>query len=146
MIDINDHLLWNKLYTKLKENNSKMEEFTHKCWGPKEPYTHNAGKSPINNGYIMPEVEIVSLSMLHFAKSPEDHRSFLFDVSVKSLLGVYKYKVCRPVRCRLVMSQEALVKRYNEIVLKQFKIHRIEERLDAVDKMTRYCRYPCHHG
>jgi hypothetical protein len=31
---------------KLKEHD--MTEFTHKCRGPKEPYTHHPGKSPID--------------------------------------------------------------------------------------------------
>jgi hypothetical protein len=37
MTDINNHPLCNKFYKKLKENGIEMEEFTHKCWGPKEP-------------------------------------------------------------------------------------------------------------
>ncbi len=44
MMDINDHPLQNKLYTKLKVQNTEMEEFTHKCWGPKEPYMYHSGK------------------------------------------------------------------------------------------------------
>jgi hypothetical protein len=43
---------------------------------------------------------------------------------------------------RLVTSQQSSVKRYNEIVRKQFKMHRIVERMEAVDRMTRYCGYP----
>jgi hypothetical protein len=35
-----------------------------------------------------------------------------------------------------------LVGRYNETVREQFKIHCIEARLDAVEKMMRYCGYP----
>jgi hypothetical protein len=50
MMDINDHPLRNKFYKNFKENNIEMEEFTHKCCGPKEPYTHHAGNSPINGG------------------------------------------------------------------------------------------------
>jgi hypothetical protein len=42
----------------------------------------------------------------------------------------------------LVTSQQSLVKRYNKIVCEQFDIHCIAERMEAVDKMTRYCRYP----
>jgi hypothetical protein len=34
------------------------------------------------------------------------------------------------------------VKHYNEIVGEQFEIHRIVERMDAVDKMTKYCGNP----
>ncbi len=94
-MDLNDHPMHNKLYTKLQEHD--MTEFTHKCWGPKEPYTHHSGKSPIDGGYKTPEVEIVNLAMLNFAESPGDHQSFILDISTQSLLSVYWYKICRPV-------------------------------------------------
>jgi hypothetical protein len=35
MKDINDHPLQNKLYTKLKVQNTEMEELTHKFWAKK---------------------------------------------------------------------------------------------------------------
>jgi hypothetical protein len=79
LMDVNDHPLHNKFYTTLKEQTTNKEEFTHKCWGPKEPYTHHSGKSLIDGGYKSPEVEIVNLSMLNFVESPGDHRSLLFD-------------------------------------------------------------------
>ncbi len=50
LMDVNDHPLSNKFYSSLKEQNTNMEEFSHKCWGPKEAYTHHLGKSPINGG------------------------------------------------------------------------------------------------
>jgi hypothetical protein len=31
MMDINDHPLQNKFYKKLKDHNTDMQEFTHKC-------------------------------------------------------------------------------------------------------------------
>jgi hypothetical protein len=119
-----------------------MEEFSHKCWGPTEPYTHPSRKSPIDGGYKSPEVEIVNLAMLNFAESLGNHRSLIFDVSTRSVLGKFRYKVCRPVSRQLVTSQASSFKQYNEIVQEQFKIHRIVKRMDAVDKMTRYCGYP----
>jgi hypothetical protein len=82
MMDINDHLLQNKFYAKLKEQNTDMEEFTHKCWGPKVLYMLHSGKSPIDGGYKTPEVEIVNLAMLTFAESLGDHRSFVLDISM----------------------------------------------------------------
>jgi hypothetical protein len=90
MMDINDHPLQNKFYTKLQEQNTELEEFTHKCWGPNKPYTHHSGKTPINGGYKTPEVEIVNLAMLTFVESPGDHQSFVPDVSTQSLLRVYR--------------------------------------------------------
>jgi hypothetical protein len=80
--------------------------------------------------------------MVNFAESPGDHRSLLFDISTCSLLGKFRYKICRPVSRRLVTSQVDSVKRYNEIVREQFEIHRILERMDAVDKMAKYCGNP----
>jgi hypothetical protein len=87
LMDVNDHPLHIKFYTTLKEQTTDMEEFTHKCWGPKEPYTHHLGKSPIDGGYKSPEVEIVNLSMLNLTESPGNHRFLLFDISTRSLLG-----------------------------------------------------------
>jgi hypothetical protein len=142
MMGINDHPLQNNFYKNLKEQNTDMEEFTHKCWGLKELYTHHSGKSPIDGGYKMPEVEIVNLEMLTFVESPGYHQSFVLDVSTRSLLGVYRCKVCWSVSRRLVTLQESSVKKYNRIVWEQFEIHRIKERLNAVDNTTKYCGYP----
>jgi hypothetical protein len=142
MMDMNHHPLRNKLYTKLKEKHTKMKEFMHKCWGPKEAHTYHSVNSPIDGGYKTPEVEIVNLSMLTFAESPGDHRSFILYASTRSLLGVYRYKICQPVNQQLVTLQELTVKRYNEIIRDQFEIHRLEEQLNMVDNMTRYCGYP----
>jgi hypothetical protein len=142
LMDVNGHPLKNNFYSALQERQTNMEEFSHKRWGLSEPYTHHSGKSFIDGGYKMPELKIVNLAMLNFAESPEDHRSLIFDVSTRSILGKFRYKVCRPVSVRLVTSQASSVKRYNKIVQDQFKLHRIVERMDAVDKMTRYCGYP----
>jgi hypothetical protein len=122
-----------------------MEEFSHRCWGPKEPYTHHLGKSPIDGGYKSPEVEIVNIAMLNFAESPGNHRSLLFDITTRSLLSKFRYKVCPPVSRRLVTSQKDSVKRYNKIVREHLDVHRIVERMDAVDKMTKYCGNPSRH-
>ncbi len=141
-MDLNGHPLHNNLYNQLKECRTETEEFSHKCWDPKVPYTHPAGNSPIDGAYKSPELEIVNLSMLTFTESPGDHRSLCFDISTPSLLGNFKHKICHPMSRRLVTSQQSSVKRYNEIVRKQFKMHRIVERMEAVDRMTRYCGYP----
>ncbi len=66
----------------------------------------------------------------------------LFDISTGSLLGKFRDKVCHPVSRRLVTLQVDSVKRYNETVRDQFEVHRIVERMDAVDKMTKYCGNP----
>jgi hypothetical protein len=141
-MDVNDHFMKSNSYQWLKRKQTELEEFTHKCWGPTPPYTHISGLSPIDGGYKSPEIEIVQLGMLSFTESPGDHRSFIMDVSTCLLLGDFRYKVCQPVSRRLVTSQQQSVDRYNQIVQEQFNTHQIVERLNAVDKMTRYCEYP----
>jgi hypothetical protein len=141
-MDVNDHPLTSKFYQQLQKEQTDLEEFTHKCWGPIPPYTHISGSSPIDGGYKSSEIEIVNLGMLTFVESPGDHRSFIIDISTRSLFGEFRFKICRPVSRRLVTSQQQSVVRYNKIVREQFEIHHIVTRLDAVDKMTRYCGYP----
>jgi len=119
-----------------------MEEFSHKCWGSEPSRTHARGSGPIDGGYKSSELEILNISMLNFVDSPGDHRSLLLDVSTRSMLGEHLNMICRPVSRRLVMSQRDSVKRYNRIVKEHCSIHRIQERLDAIDKMTKYCGYP----
>jgi hypothetical protein len=94
VINVNGHPLHNNLYRQLQERKTDMEEFSHKCWGPKALHTHPAGKSPIDGAYKSPEVEIVHICMLTFAESPGDHRSLCFDISTHSLLGEFRFKVC----------------------------------------------------
>ncbi len=142
VIDVISHPLHNDLSQQLQERRTEIEESSHKCWGPKAPYTHSVGKSPIDRVYKSTEVEIVNLCMLTFAESPGDHRSLCFDIFAQSLLGKFRYKICRLVSRRLVTSQSSLIKRYNKIVCEQFETHRIVVQLDAVDKMTQYCGYP----
>ncbi len=79
--------------------------------------------------------------MLPFLDCPGDHRAFILDISTRLLLGKFRYKICRPVSHRLITSQQSSVDEYNRIVREQFARHRIIERLDAVDKMTRYCGF-----
>jgi hypothetical protein len=52
-IDVNGHPLHNDLYQQLQARKTEMEEFSHKCCGPKAPYTHPAGKSPIDGAYTL---------------------------------------------------------------------------------------------
>ncbi len=131
-----------RFYLWLKREQTELEEFTHKCWGPMPPYTHVSDSTPINGGYKSPEIEKVQLGMLFFAENPGDHRSFTIDISTRLLLGDFRYKVCWPVSRRLVTSQQQSVDRYNQIVQEQFDTHQIVERLNAVDKMTWYCGHP----
>jgi hypothetical protein len=141
-MDANKHVLKGKFNKVLTRSGLDMEEFTHKCWGPNQPYTHINGSIPINGGYKLSEIEVLNVCMLPFLDSPGDHRAFIIDISTRLLLGEFRYKVCCPVSRCLITSQQGSVDEYNRIVREQFAQHKIVERLDTVDKMTRYCGFP----
>ena len=61
LMDVNGNPLHNNLYRKIGGREDRMEEFTHKCWGPTLPHTHARGSSPIDGGYKSQEIEIVNL-------------------------------------------------------------------------------------
>jgi hypothetical protein len=142
LMDANEHVLTGRFNRGISRVGLDLEEFTHKCWGAQPPYTHINGSIPIDGGYKSPEIEVLHVCLLPFLDSPGDHRAFIINISTRLLLGEYRYKVCRPVSRRLIMSQQGSVDEYNRIVREQFDRHRIPECLDAVDKMTRYCGLP----
>jgi hypothetical protein len=43
VMDVNDHPLTSKFYQQLQKEQTGLEEFTHKCWGPIPPHTHISG-------------------------------------------------------------------------------------------------------
>ena len=58
------------------------------------------------------------------------------------MLGRELLKIVRPPGRRLVSNQQRSVKTHNEMVEKQFLLHRIPERVDAIDKLSRICGTP----
>jgi hypothetical protein len=141
-MDANKHVLNGKSNRGLTRTGSDLEEFTHKCWGAYQLYTHIKGSIPINGCYILPEIEALNVCMLPLLDSPGDHQAFIIDISTRLLLGEFCYKVCCPISHCLITSQQSSVNEYNRIVHKQFDQHRIVEHLDAVNNMTRYCGFP----
>ena len=97
-----------------------LEEFSHKYWGRKPPNTHINGDIPIDAGYKTPDIEVTAFCMLRFMESPGDHRSWIIEVTTRSMLGKDLLKIVRPPGRGLVSSQPKSVKTYNDTVEKQF--------------------------
>jgi hypothetical protein len=112
----NENVLKGKLNKVLTRTRLVIEEFTHKCWGPNQPYTHINGSIPIDGGYKLSEIEVLNVCMLPFLDSPGNHCTFITDISTRSLLGEFRYKVCHPVSRRLITSHQCSVDEYNRIV------------------------------
>ena len=109
---MSQHYIDGPLRKMLEEEGVDLEEFSHKYYGRTTPHTFIDGKIPIDAGYKTPDVEITAFCMLSFLDSTGDH------------------------------AQSRSIKTYNEIVEKQFLLHRIPERMDVVDKLSRICGTP----
>ena len=135
-MDANKHILTGKFNREILRTGLDLGEFTHKCWGAHPPYTRINGSIPIDGGYKSPEIEVLNVCMPPFLDSPGVHCAFIIDISTRSLLDEFRYKVCWPVSRRLIMSQQGSVDDYNRIVHEHFDRHHIIILLDAADRMT----------
>ena len=89
MKDANEHVLTGEFNRAIVCAGLDLEEFTHKCWGARQPYTHISGKIPINGGYKSPEIEVLNVCMLHLLDSPGNHRAFIIDISTRPFLASF---------------------------------------------------------
>ena len=59
------------------------------------------------------------------------------------MIGEHLLEMDWPAGRRLVTSESSAVNRhYNQVAKEQFKIHRIEEQMNAVDSLTIFCGQP----
>ena len=123
LMDANKQVLKGKFNKALTRTGLDMEEFTHKCWGPNQPYTHINVSIPIDGRYKSSEIEILNMCMLPFLDSPGDHQAFIIDISTRLLLGEFRYiplgtlfpAPCpAPLQCALQRSSIALT---DELIL-----------------------------
>jgi hypothetical protein len=97
-MDVNNHPLHNKFYTLLNKCRIDMEEFSHKCWGPKEPYPHHLDKHAL-----------AALSCIHNLESEAGRFILVFATSIRHTTqsadaGLHKMGTS----CPTLMGQNAL--------------------------------------
>jgi len=139
VMDANEHAMDGPMSKMLEAEGVELEEFSHKYYGNKPPNTFINGRFPIDAGYKTPDVEVTVFCMLSFMKSPGDHRGWIIEVTTRSMLGKDLLRITRTPGRKLVSTQPRSVKRYNESVEKQFLLHRIPQRMDAVENLSRIC-------
>lgn len=87
-------------------------------------------------------MKVAGFQINSFIESPGNHRSFFIDLTTRSMLGQYMNKIVKPVSRQLVMCVELAWRRYNKIVEQHFVIHRIVQKMDAIDNLTKMCGFP----
>ena len=111
IMDENESTIDGPLRKMLEKEGVDLEEFSHRYYGNNPPHTFIDGKIPIDAGYKTPDLEIKAFCMLSFLDSTGDHRSWLVDVTTRSMLGPELLKIVRPPGRRLVSTQPRSVRR-----------------------------------
>ncbi len=134
-MDANEHVLEGKdLCRELTDpdNGLKLKEISHTVWGKREPNTHISGKLPIDGVWVSEDLEVRGVKILTFGESVGDHRTIIFDITTRSLLGEHQHRIVRAGCRRLVTRNQGALSRYQSILEQQMIIHRMHERLDRL--------------
>lgn len=141
-VDANEHVTKGRLFSLLGQDGIEIEEASNRYWGRTPPHTFINGTDPIDGVGKSKEVEIVNFAMLPFSQSPGDHRTFIVDISTRSMIGKFQYKIQRPVSRRLVTSNVRCTREYKRLVEIQFELHRIPDRMQALENLTQMVGRP----
>lgn len=134
MMDANCHVLTGRLSRALAHESIGLREITKDLLGELCPNTHGRGSQPIDGVWTTPDIVVTAIKWLPFSQSPGDHRACIFDVTMQSVLGTSEKRVVYPACRRLISSNPAAVAKYEATLREQFKIHRIEERMDRLEE------------
>ena len=69
--------------------------------------------------------------MLSFGESIGDHRTMIFDVSTRSLIGLFEHRIVR-AGCRRLNCQTTSMGRYNKLLESLMTQNRMDNRIDTV--------------
>ena len=117
-MDANEHTLDGRLNSILCGEKVRMLELSHHFWGDIPPNSHVDGTKPISAFYGTDNLEVTQLLQLPHMSSIGDHKTWIVEVTMRSLLGCNLLKIQRTVGRRLIMSNHDTVKEYNRLVNK----------------------------
>ena len=126
-MDANEHVLRGPLCKALvdPENGLKMREVSHEAWGKTPPNTYIDGTDPIDGIWASDTLEVMGVKILPFYSSVGDHRTMVFDITTRSLIGKFEKKIVRSGCRRLTTTNEASLAKYTAIVEQQMARHKM---------------------
>jgi hypothetical protein len=128
-MDANENVITGPLCSKLADIG--LIPWGHRLHGHL-PNTHVEGSECIDEVWGSIGLEVTGLKVLPFTESIGDHRTFIVDFTTRSAIGLFAHLIVRPDCRRLVNSNKQCAETYPALMEEQFKIHRIQERLDQL--------------
>ena len=132
MMDANEHVLSGRLCRQMTTDGINLREITKEYIGTLCPHTYIDGSQPIDGVWATPDITITGVKWLPFALSPGDHRACIFEFTTLSAIGNTEKRIVYPACRRLTSRNGRSVEHYTEEMLRQFKFHNMEARLDAI--------------
>lgn len=109
-----------------------LREITKDHLGELCPKTHERGSQPIDGVWATDDITITAVKWLPFSESPGDHRACVFEFTTYSALGTDEKRIVYPKCRRLRTTNPKSVENYVKEMDRQFSIHRIDQRMDAI--------------
>jgi hypothetical protein len=134
MMDSNCHVLTGRLGRALFQLG--LREITKDFVGELCPNTHISGSEHIDGVWASADITITAVKWLTYEESPGDHRACVFDFTTHSAIGTTERRIVRPHCRRLISTNPGAVAAYTAEMDRQFDIHRIEMRQQAIEDAT----------
>ena len=133
--DVNDCAISGSLTERLKEE-VELEEFTQPFWTGKPPASHINGDKFIVLGMKSKNIEITQWLLLPWMESVGDHRTWIVEITLRSMPGPNLMKVQRSIACRLVTTNYKALRNNNIIVKRMYGEHGIVSKLKNLIEMS----------
>ena len=133
MMDTNEHILNSAFGRKLVSEEAGLDliEISHSAWGGREINTHIEGSEPIDGVWVSRSLETGGFKILSFVEGVGDHRTYIFDIESRSLLGADEHRVVRP-GCRRLNTKTPSLGCYLQTMDRLMAEHKLETRLDKI--------------
>lgn len=129
-MDANENIYKKEIGTLLTDPTGlNMTEVVGAYTGKKIGATFFRGSSPIDGAWATNDLSIVGACVMPVGFGVGDHRVFVIDVRMSSMIGAAPPKIIRPVARRLNNKLPRVMDRYNDLLETQYIVHKMNTRL-----------------
>ncbi len=129
-MDHNEHVTNGPLGKELRDKNGlDMREAIIQHTGASPGATFFCGSKPIDGMWILGNLDIINACVMPFGYGVGDHRAFVLDIPLESMIGIDPVKSVRPVGRRLNSKLPGCCKAYTNSLESNIAWHHLLERL-----------------
>jgi hypothetical protein len=132
-MDHNKHITKGALGQSLADKDGlDMREAVIQHTGTHPGTTYFRGSKPIDGFWVTNDIDVSNASVMPFGYGVGDHRAFIVDIPIESLVGHSPVKITQPAGRRLNSKLPGCSKAYNASLEKNITKHRLLECLHEV--------------